>query len=73
MHATDTGTHWHVTVSADPVVVERTEREAGATLRGPAADVYLALWNRLSLGALDAFGDPEILQLWPLATQVRWS
>lgn len=73
VHATDIGAHWYVTVSAEPVVVERTEREAATTLRGPAEDVYLALWNRLSLGALDAFGDPEILRLWPQATQVRWA
>lgn len=73
VHATDTGNHWHLAISADPVVTERTDRESDATLRGPAVDVYLALWNRLSLGALDAFGDAELLSSWSKLVQVRWS
>lgn len=73
VQATDTGQHWHLTISADPVVAERAERPADATLRGPASDLYLALWNRLSLGAVDAFGDAELLRMWRERVRIRWS
>lgn len=71
--ATDTGAHWLLHVSSEPVVTERVDGAADATLRGPASDVYLALWNRLSLGALDAIGDAELLSSWRELVQVRWN
>jgi len=75
VQATDTGSFWHLTISSEPVEARMTDEpeDADATLRGPASDVYLALWNRLSLGALDAFGDAELLSSWPKLVQVRWS
>lgn len=73
VHATDTAQHWHLTISDEPVVAERSELEADVTVRGPASDVYLALWNRLSFGALDAYGDHELLSTWPELVRVRWS
>lgn len=73
VQATDVEATWHVTVSGEPVVTVRTEQPGDATLRGTASDVYLALWNRLSFGALDAFGDAELLRIWPSLVQVRWS
>lgn len=75
VQATDTGAFWHLTISSEPVEARMIDRpeDADATLRGPASDVYLALWNRLSLGALDAFGDAELLSSWPKLVQVRWS
>lgn len=73
VHATDTDTHWLLRISGEPVVTERVDEPADATVRGPAADVYLALWNRLSLGAVDAFGDAELLATWHELVRVRWS
>lgn len=72
VQASDAEAAWHVTVSAEPVVTVRSDQPADATLRGPASDVYLALWNRLSFGALDAFGDAEVLRIWPSLVQIRW-
>lgn len=72
VHATDTDAHWHLTVSSEPVLTERSDQDADATLRGPASDVYLALWNRRSFGALDAYGDPELLSSWPELVRVTW-
>lgn len=73
VHTTDTGAHWHLTVSDEPVAAERSDKAADATLRGPAAEVYLALWNRLPLNKVDAGGDVEPLASWPELVQVRWS
>ncbi|GAY09395.1 hypothetical protein TOK_3374 [Pseudonocardia sp. N23] len=41
--------------------------EAGpvTTIRGPAADVLLAVWGRAPLQALHADGDPSVLENWP--------
>lgn len=71
VHTTDTDAHWHLTVSDEPVAAERTDKAADATVRGPAADVYLALWNRLPLTKVDA--DGELLAGWPELVQIRWS
>ncbi|MGH3431523.1 MAG: maleylpyruvate isomerase family mycothiol-dependent enzyme [Thermocrispum sp.] len=74
VQATDVPAAWHLTVSAEPVVTVRTDEPcaADATLRGAASELYLALWNRLSFGALDAFGDAELLGLWPRLVRVVW-
>ena len=54
----------------------RTEWPAAATaadctLRGPASELYLALWNRPGTVRLD--GDPGVLDLWRERARVRWS
>lgn len=75
VHATDAPAYWHLTISGEPVDAKQVEEpvEADATVRGPASDVYLAVWNRLSFGALDAFGDAELLSSWAKLVRVRWS
>ncbi|MQA64168.1 MAG: maleylpyruvate isomerase family mycothiol-dependent enzyme [Actinophytocola sp.] len=73
VHTTDTDTHWHLTVSNEPVAAEHADKPADATVRGPAVEVYLALWNRLPLNKVDAGGDAELLTSWPQLVQVRWS
>lgn len=81
VHASDTGACWLLRISTDPVVTERmtdvpvTGAIGGAdiTLRGPAEDVYLALWNRRPLAVLDTIGDTTALRAWPELVRVRWS
>lgn len=73
VHTTDTDAHWHLTVSNEPVAAEHTDKAADATVRGPAAEVYLALWNRLPLTKVDAGGDAELLAGWPELVRIRWS
>lgn len=54
----------------------RTEPADGAvtadcTLRGPASELYLALWNRPSSPRID--GDARVLELWRERAHVKWS
>lgn len=73
VHTTDTDAHWHLTVSNEPVAAEHAGEPADATVRGPAAEVYLTLWNRLPLNAVDTEGDAGLLARWSELVQVRWS
>lgn len=81
LHASDTGTGWLLRVSTEPVVTERVTNlpdsgpvnGAGVTVRGSAEDIYLALWNRRPLTALETIGDADALRAWPDLVQVRWS
>jgi uncharacterized protein (TIGR03083 family) len=47
--------------------------KADTEVRGPASDLYLALWNRRPLEALRTAGDPELVELWRTKATVRWS
>jgi uncharacterized protein (TIGR03083 family) len=66
---------WLVTVSADPVRVAPAPvgTTADCTVAGPAADLYLLLWNRLAPDAVQASGDRSLLDLWRETAHVRWS
>ena len=47
--------------------------DAACTVSGRAADLYLALWNRLGPEVLAVEGDPEVLRLFLDAVHVRWA
>ncbi|MDX3115828.1 MULTISPECIES: maleylpyruvate isomerase family mycothiol-dependent enzyme [Streptomyces] len=54
---------WTVRLSAEPpVTVRGSEGAADCELSGPAATLYLSLWNRLPLPA--ASGDASLATLW---------
>lgn len=56
---------WLVHLSQKAPRVERgAPGAADCTVSGPAADVYLALWNRGPYDGLDVSGDAELLELW---------
>lgn len=46
---------------------------ADCMVRGSAADLYLALWNRAGPEALVVEGDTDVLGLFLDTVQVRWS
>ncbi|MFJ6567571.1 maleylpyruvate isomerase family mycothiol-dependent enzyme [Streptomyces sp. NPDC091292] len=72
VRATDTGAVWTVRLSADAPVTERGESgDADCELAGPAARLYLALWNRLPFP--DITGDPELAALWRERSGITWS
>lgn len=81
LHAEDTGTGWLLRVSTDPVVTERVTDlptsgpvdGATVTVRGSAEDVYLTVWNRRPLDALEIIGDADAVRAWPDLVRVRWS
>jgi uncharacterized protein (TIGR03083 family) len=63
VRATDTGTVWTVRLSSGPPLGERGETaEADCEVAGPAARLYLSLWNRLPLPGVT--GDESVAALW---------
>jgi len=68
---------WLVELSADgsrAVRVTRGGGRADCTLAGPAAALYLLLWNRADPAVADVTvsGDPDVLQAWQAGVRVRW-
>ncbi len=59
-----------VTTSAGPVPVGSA---ADCSVRGTAADLYLALWNRAGPEGLAVDGDGDVLGLFLDTVHVRWS
>ncbi|WP_405813568.1 maleylpyruvate isomerase family mycothiol-dependent enzyme [Streptomyces sp. NBC_01390] len=60
---------WTVRLSSEPAAAERTTAQAASTAQeadcevtGPAAALYLALWNRQPFPGVT--GDPELAALW---------
>jgi MDMPI C-terminal domain len=77
VRATDTGGEWLVDLGAG-TAERRRAATADAVLAGPAADLYLLLWNRPPRGGGDADpatvgGDPGVLRLWQDLMKVTWS
>ncbi|KUM73533.1 maleylpyruvate isomerase family mycothiol-dependent enzyme [Streptomyces curacoi] len=64
VRASDTGAVWTVRLSPEPPVATREESggDADAEVAGPAAQLYLALWNRLPVPSVT--GDRSLAALW---------
>jgi hypothetical protein len=45
----------------------------GCEVTGPAAALYLLLWNRGGTGDLEVRGDARVLHTWREQMRVRWS
>jgi uncharacterized protein (TIGR03083 family) len=71
--ATDAGADWLVRIGPERRVVSREAGGADCSVRGPAAALYLLLWNRQGLDGLEVRGDPALLDLWRQSVRVRWS
>jgi uncharacterized protein (TIGR03083 family) len=73
VHSTDTAGKWLVRVGPDSVdVTTSAEESADCTVSGPAADLYLLLWNRRSADGLRVEGDRSLLDQWRAGVQVSW-
>lgn len=79
---TDADASWTLRIDADGVTTTagheggpsgEGEGEAACTVRGAAADLYLALWNRPGAEALSIEGDRAVLDLFGESVQVRWA
>jgi uncharacterized protein (TIGR03083 family) len=46
---------------------------ADCTVRAPASDLYLLLWNRRHATADEVTGDPSVVDVWRGAVRVRWT
>ncbi|MFF4503439.1 maleylpyruvate isomerase family mycothiol-dependent enzyme [Streptomyces sp. NPDC001401] len=73
VRATDTdGAVWTVRLSQEPPVAARDAAgDADCEVTGPAAQLYLALWNRLPFP--NVTGDPATAALWRERSAVTWS
>ncbi|HEY4022207.1 MAG TPA: maleylpyruvate isomerase family mycothiol-dependent enzyme [Pseudonocardiaceae bacterium] len=66
------GRYWLVTVGPEAGAVEVAEPEpADATVSGPAAVMYLALWNRVPWDQLTITGDDDLRAFWSGIFRVR--
>jgi len=72
----DDRARWLLRISAEPVVTDREDdatEPADCTVRGSAADLYLALWNRRGVDDLRVDGDASLLDLFRAKVAIRWS
>jgi len=69
---TDAPGEWLVTISDQPVRTGPPGPAPDSTLRGPATQLYLALWNRRSTDGLVADGAPWVRDLFSDRVRVRW-
>ena len=78
VRASDTGGAWRAELTADGRLAARVQRGAGpadCTLTGPAAGLYLLLWNRADPAAagVTVSGDTAALTAWQTGMRVRWA
>jgi uncharacterized protein (TIGR03083 family) len=73
VRATDAPVAWIVQIGPDGARAERRDEPGDVTITGPAADLYLALWNRVPFSRLDSTGDPDVLELWSERAHVVWA
>ncbi|MGW7525861.1 maleylpyruvate isomerase family mycothiol-dependent enzyme [Streptomyces sp. NPDC054783] len=73
MRATDVdGAVWTVRLSPEPpVTVREATGDADCEVAGPAAQLYLSLWNRLPFPSVT--GDASVAALWREKSAVTWS
>lgn len=72
LRGTDTGDAWTMTIGPDARSATRDAGEADCVVSGPAADLYLLLWNRLDASGCDVDGDASVLQLWREKAHITW-
>jgi hypothetical protein len=53
-------------------VTERRAADANCIVSGSASDIYLALWNRVSLDDLTIEGDRTAIDLLHDSIHIRW-
>lgn len=72
VRATDAEAAWTVRLSMQPPTSGRDERgDADCELAGPAARIYLALWNRMPFPGVT--GDASLAALWREKSGITWS
>lgn len=66
VHCTDAEGEWVLDFSAPTLEVRREHAKADTAARGPAAGLYLWLWNRTDpeSAGLDVFGDQSLVETW---------
>jgi uncharacterized protein (TIGR03083 family) len=77
VRCSDTDAAWVLHIGPDGVTTSTGQAPAGSgadcSVRGAAADLYLALWNRAGPEGLLVEGDADVLGLFLDTVHVRWS
>ncbi len=75
LRAADTQDAWHVVMGPGGVQAHRGDGQADTVISGPAAGLYLLLWNRqdAATAGVSVSGNADVLRLWRDCVQVRWS
>jgi len=73
VEATDTADRWLLELGTERVVASSGPGPADCTIRGSAADLYLALWNRLPVGPLTTGGDANVFAGFRETLRIRWT
>ena len=73
VHAEDTEEHWYVTLAPETTETSRQGAHADLTLTGPAADLYVMLWNRTPDSEVAMSGNTDLIDLWRGNFRFRWS
>jgi uncharacterized protein (TIGR03083 family) len=78
--AADTGDAWSIAARQGRLQPSRETQvgaadDAACTVNGPAAGLYLFLWNRAgaAVAGVTVTGDPGLLASWQAGVKVRWS
>ncbi|MFH8385971.1 maleylpyruvate isomerase family mycothiol-dependent enzyme [Kitasatospora sp. NPDC018058] len=79
VRTTDGPGSWHLTITREPLAVTTEEQPepADLTISGPARELYLLLWNRLTAeqaeqaGQAELSGDRDLLGLWRETAAIR--
>jgi uncharacterized protein (TIGR03083 family) len=77
VQCSDTDAAWLLHIGPEGVTTSTDQPTAGSgadcSVRGAAADLYLALWNRAGPEGLVLEGDADVLKLFLDTVHVRWS
>ena len=61
---TDAAGGWRVEIGSEGSTTSRGTGAAGTTVRAPASDLFLLLWNRCGAEGIEVLGDASTLELW---------
>ena len=64
LHCTDGEGEWLLRLAADGVLVTREHAKGDVAARGPASELLLFLYGRVSPATLEVFGDGALLERW---------
>jgi uncharacterized protein (TIGR03083 family) len=73
VETSDTGQAWLIAFGPERVETTSGTGDAECTTRGRAADLYLALWNRLPVAAISTKGDRNVLARFREKLHIRWA
>ena len=69
----DSERSWHITIGPEGRQISHDRSAAAdATIVGPAAEMYLFLWNRVARDVLQVTGDVSVLDLWLEKAHIGW-